>query len=115
MDADAEAESGLYRDIKGKGRGTSKLGPSATLTALDKGKMRARNERLARIGLGPSAAPVKKTKSFSSAIAEWYGFVSSAPTDADVAWWKLWEVNADCKEIGGMECYDGFHLALIEQ
>jgi len=20
-------------------------------------------------------------------------------------WWKVWDVRADCREIGGMECY----------
>ena len=29
--------------------------------------------------------------------------------------WKLWEVGAECKEIGGLECYDGYHVGLIEQ
>lgn len=29
--------------------------------------------------------------------------------------WKLWEVGAECLEIGGMECYDGHHLGMIEQ
>lgn len=29
--------------------------------------------------------------------------------------WKLWEVGAECTEIGGMECYDGYHRGLIEQ
>lgn len=29
--------------------------------------------------------------------------------------WKLWDVGAECTEIGGMECYDGYHLGLIEQ
>nr|XP_018998999.1 uncharacterized protein I203_08458 [Kwoniella mangroviensis CBS 8507]OCF62460.1 hypothetical protein I203_08458 [Kwoniella mangroviensis CBS 8507] len=29
-------------------------------------------------------------------------------------WWKLWDVTADCKEIGEMECYDGHYLAMIE-
>ncbi|ORY30029.1 hypothetical protein BCR39DRAFT_530729 [Naematelia encephala] len=33
----------------------------------------------------------------------------------DGDWWKLWDVGAECKEIGGMECYDGCHLAMIEQ
>ena len=49
-------------------------------------------------------------------------------------WWRVWDVRADCREIGGMECYgmfpvptyqlrswfsglpsDGYHLALIQQ
>jgi hypothetical protein len=30
-------------------------------------------------------------------------------------WWKLWDVSADCTEIGEMECYDGYHMALIQQ
>ncbi|ORX33392.1 hypothetical protein BD324DRAFT_639939 [Kockovaella imperatae] len=29
-------------------------------------------------------------------------------------WWKLWEVSAACRDIGAMECYDGYHLALID-
>ncbi|WWC69071.1 uncharacterized protein I206_103007 [Kwoniella pini CBS 10737] len=29
-------------------------------------------------------------------------------------WWKLWDITAECKEIGEMECYDGHYLALIE-
>lgn len=63
------------------------------------------------------------------AVAGWYGIPFKkvagllVPAEGNVhdesraseAWWKLWEVNADCKEIGGMECYDGYHLALIEQ
>ncbi|WVR05492.1 hypothetical protein IAU60_002510 [Kwoniella sp. DSM 27419] len=34
--------------------------------------------------------------------------------DNEEGWWKLWDVRADCREIGEMECYDGYHLALIE-
>ncbi|WVQ77126.1 hypothetical protein IAR50_006809 [Cryptococcus sp. DSM 104548] len=30
-------------------------------------------------------------------------------------WWRLWEVRADCREIGEMECYDGYHLAMVDQ
>jgi hypothetical protein len=48
-------------------------------------------------------------------------------------WWRLWDVRADCREIGTMECYgeiwllainlsgrlnqmpDGYHIAMIEQ
>lgn len=30
-------------------------------------------------------------------------------------WWRLWDVSAECHEIGGMECYDGYHMAMIEQ
>ena len=26
----------------------------------------------------------------------------------DERWWRLWDVSADCKEIGGMECYGRF-------
>ncbi|WWC60703.1 uncharacterized protein I303_103279 [Kwoniella dejecticola CBS 10117] len=29
-------------------------------------------------------------------------------------WWKLWDITAECKEIGEMECYDGHYLAMIE-
>ncbi|WVQ86174.1 hypothetical protein IAT38_008342 [Cryptococcus sp. DSM 104549] len=29
-------------------------------------------------------------------------------------WWRLWEVTADCREIGEMECYDGVRLAMID-
>lgn len=55
---------------------------------------------------------------------EWLGLdpavsVSKAhkhrPTEHEEGWWKLWDVSADCREIGGMECYDGYHLALIDQ
>lgn len=66
------------------------------------------------------------------AIAEWYGLDLSASMagrgassskslvrrkagEAGKGWWQLWEVAAECKEIGGMECYDGIHLAMIEQ
>ena len=56
--------------------------------------------------------------------------VRRAVGDGDERWWKLWEVSAACKDIGGMECYggsllvspspadiqvDGYHLALIDQ
>nr|XP_031861029.1 uncharacterized protein CI109_003389 [Kwoniella shandongensis]KAA5528101.1 hypothetical protein CI109_003389 [Kwoniella shandongensis] len=34
--------------------------------------------------------------------------------DDAAGWWRLWDVRADCKEIGEMECYDGYHLAMIE-
>lgn len=66
----------------------------------------------------------------------WYG-LDTTPEERrdDVGWWKAWDVSADCREIGGMECYgeranpivlpipapafanvsDGYHLALIEQ
>ncbi|KAK8869475.1 hypothetical protein IAR55_000039 [Kwoniella newhampshirensis] len=39
--------------------------------------------------------------------------LSDGEEDED-GWWKLWDVRADCKEIGEMECYDGYHLAMIE-
>ncbi|WVO24899.1 uncharacterized protein IAS62_006279 [Cryptococcus decagattii] len=38
-----------------------------------------------------------------------------APTESDGSdWWRLWEVRAECSEIGEMECYDGYHLAMID-
>jgi hypothetical protein len=30
-------------------------------------------------------------------------------------WWKLWDVSAECRDIGCMECYEGYHIALIDQ
>lgn len=29
-------------------------------------------------------------------------------------WWKLWDVTAECRDIGCMECYEGYHIALID-
>ncbi|WVQ92306.1 hypothetical protein IAS59_006115 [Cryptococcus gattii] len=40
-----------------------------------------------------------------------------APTERDGSgWWRLWEVRAECSEIGEMESYevDGYHLAMID-
>lgn len=33
----------------------------------------------------------------------------------DDGWWKLWDVSAECRDIGCMECYEGYHIALIDQ
>lgn len=56
-----------------------------------------------------------------------------AERDGEDGWWKLWEVRAECSEIGEMECYgksiitsnygiilwrvevDGYRLAMIDQ
>jgi hypothetical protein len=35
--------------------------------------------------------------------------------NADEGWWKLWDVSAECRDIGCMECYEGYHIALIDQ
>ncbi|OWZ63789.1 hypothetical protein AYX14_06643 [Cryptococcus neoformans] len=37
-----------------------------------------------------------------------------AERDGEDGWWKLWEVRAECSEIGEMECYDGYRLAMID-
>jgi hypothetical protein len=34
--------------------------------------------------------------------------------NADEGWWKLWDVSAECRDIGCMECYEGYHIALID-
>ncbi|KAK4689104.1 coatomer subunit zeta, partial [Tremellales sp. Uapishka_1] len=53
------------------------------------------------------------------ALSTWYGLDERKEGEGDERklgkWWKLWEVSAECKEMGGMECYDGQHLAMIEQ
>ena len=38
---------------------------------------------------------------------EWLGLdVGKDEGDEDWEnWWRVWDVGADCKEIGGMECY----------
>lgn len=38
----------------------------------------------------------------------WYGLDPLPEVqdgDEKKGWWKAWDVSADCKEIGGMECY----------
>lgn len=61
---------------------------------------------------------------------EWLGEERNGDELQMEGWWRVWDVEADCKEIGGMECYgehspaagyqadfkvDGCHLAMIEQ
>ncbi len=42
---------------------------------------------------------------------EWLGQEKNDEQDACEGWWKVWDVCADCKEIGGMECYGELVLA----
>lgn len=30
-------------------------------------------------------------------------------------WWKLWDVSAECRDIGCMECYGGWHSIVFMQ
>lgn len=85
-----------------------------------------------------SALPLKgnKGKEKAQEVGEPVWFGMDTPREErreDQGWWKAWDVSADCREIGGMECYgkltlcltphcfaklmslDGYHLALIEQ
>jgi hypothetical protein len=97
---------------------------------LEKGKGRAAisplvgmNEKRARLF---AEGNTQGQPGLLQAVSEWYDIPSAAPyygsgnngreqAKPAKGWWQLWEVNADCKEIGGMECYDGIHLAMIEQ
>jgi hypothetical protein len=39
-------------------------------------------------------------------VSGWYGMgTEREDRQDDNGWWKAWDVSADCREIGGMECY----------
>ncbi|ADV25427.1 Hypothetical Protein CGB_M0370C [Cryptococcus gattii WM276] len=74
--------------------------------------------------LTPSAV-IRHARSLTSALM--LRLVGVTPKDVDPAfrphkdaigersgWWRLWEVRAECSEIGEMESYDGYHLAMID-
>lgn len=63
----------------------------------------------------------EKALPYQTGEAEWYGLemptlqrTSSGQGEDEVddkkGWWKAWDVSADCKEIGGMECYGTWPL-----
>jgi hypothetical protein len=71
-----------------------------------------------------AASEGKSLKGKNKSSEEWLGYGARQDTEmvmrdgartSDSAWWRIWDVTADCTDIGGMECYDGYHLALIEQ
>lgn len=69
-----------------------------------------------------SMTPAAKGKSKLAAEEEWLGLPFEAKAaltrsehPSNTTKWRLWDVSAECREIGGMECYDGYHLAMIEQ
>lgn len=59
----------------------------------------------------------------SWAEGEWHeSRTSGVPTDrhrvgqpSQASRWNLWKVGAECREIGGVECYNGYHMGMIEQ
>ncbi|WVQ69676.1 uncharacterized protein L199_007896 [Kwoniella botswanensis] len=72
-------------------------------------------EHLLGLGLGMSAADehLLTTRKPSLHSSRDHTALSDGSKTYD-GWWKLWDVTADCKEIGEMECYDGHYLAMIE-
>jgi hypothetical protein len=88
-----EESAGTCTDVKGKGKGKGK---EKAVGGTDKGG-RSRRE-------GGDASE-KMEMDVEMALRRREG------RDR----WKLWEVRAECLEIGGMECYDGYHLGMIEQ
>lgn len=60
-----------------------------------KGKERAWSEELG-LGLGSSESG--------------HGEIDRIRGEGKGKWWRAWEVSADCREIGGMECYGTFPL-----
>jgi hypothetical protein len=83
----------------------------------------------------PKSSVKGKEKAWSEELGLGLGSLDSVRGDIDRVrgkgrWWRAWEVSAECREIGGMECYgtsplwpfrdrtdsiDGYNLALIEQ
>ncbi|ODN92041.1 hypothetical protein L198_05713 [Cryptococcus wingfieldii CBS 7118] len=62
-----------------------------------------------------NAKPSDLAKSDFGLEEVWLGLPEpECPTEGE-GWWRLWEVRADCREIGEMECYDGYHLAMVDQ
>ncbi|WWD00988.1 hypothetical protein V866_007926 [Kwoniella sp. B9012] len=72
-------------------------------------------EHLLGLGLGMSEAGdhLLTTRKPSLHSSRDHTLLSDGSKTYD-GWWKLWNVTADCKEIGEMECYDGHYLAMIE-
>lgn len=101
--------------------------PTTTPRNLEKGKGRAEpvswDEKSSKQNDASHERREHGRGGLLGAISKWYGFGSSGSeqdggggrSGRRDGWWQLWEVNADCREIGGMECYDGIHLAMIEQ
>ncbi|WWD09734.1 hypothetical protein V865_007862 [Kwoniella europaea PYCC6329] len=72
-------------------------------------------EHLLGLGLGMSEAddhPLTTRKSSPHPSRDHIALSDGSKTYD--GWWKLWDVTADCKEIGEMDCYDGHYLAMIE-
>lgn len=79
----------------------------------------------------PEAAPIKSAKAkdmprmaleeeslglpSQDQSSDALNLVCNSDGEAGQRWWKVWDVKADCIEIGSMECYEGYHLAMIEQ
>jgi hypothetical protein len=39
--------------------------------------------------------------------------VNQTERDEKRGWWRVWDISADCREIGGMECYGMSTFTLI--
>lgn len=68
--------------------------------------------------VGSDEVPRRADKAPRDPVDEWLatsGHGVMRRSNQDDGWWKLWDVSAECRDIGCMECYEGYHIALIDQ
>ncbi|BEJ12309.1 hypothetical protein CspHIS471_0207690 [Cutaneotrichosporon sp. HIS471] len=94
--------------------------PSSLLLHARSLTSRVRSALLGPIYLASPSANARDKQSASDPIDEWlassgqhHGSVMNR-SNTDDGWWKLWDVSAECRDIGCMECYEGYHIALID-
>ncbi|WWC89667.1 uncharacterized protein L201_004592 [Kwoniella dendrophila CBS 6074] len=105
LDEDLNDTSNVISEVKEGKMKSSSLPPKLPIPNL------GQEERLLGLGLGLSDSSIPSAKRGGS-DGKLKG--DSRLKNRHEGWWKLWDVTADCKEIGEMECYDGHYLALIE-
>jgi len=66
------------------------------------------HSKLSCVEAGP-AAKLDRMKGKEKMDHEWFGLPGQNQEKTlkhnNDGWWRLWDVSADCREIGGMECY----------
>ncbi|WVW82668.1 hypothetical protein I302_104679 [Kwoniella bestiolae CBS 10118] len=91
---------------------STKEGKSKMSNTVSLPKSPGEEERLLGLGLGMGADNHQPKKTHLDSATK--DRMSNDGSKNYEGWWKLWDVTADCKEIGEMECYDGHYLAMIE-
>lgn len=83
------------------------LTPSSVLHHAHNVASRLRNRLVGEddIECGPGMSGRGKGKGVALDPEDWLGLSEGAKEDDVDGWWRLWEVGAECKEIGAMDCY----------